>query len=191
AHSGSKYSDEEWSEYVEMLQVRTNETPTEWMNRIWSRLQYFRENDLLPTNCKKYLEARKLITYWSEVNGFYKSYAPEIGIAICFSCNQLVYTGKRTKNIENYNHIGMERHWASHCTGNTFCGVSYYEYLLKIEQKAIYGYHYDNEYALQRYGIWMQNAIKKIERAREVGRKIRACTIIQRRWLEIFYKPEG
>ncbi|RHZ75338.1 hypothetical protein Glove_216g16 [Diversispora epigaea] len=40
-------------------------------------------------NNKKYLEARKLITYWSDVNGFYKSYTPEIGIAICFSCNQL------------------------------------------------------------------------------------------------------
>ena len=99
-------------EFCSMGIVSSNETPTEWMNRIWTRLQYFRENDLLPTNSKKYLEA-KLITYWSNVNKFYKSYAPEIGIAICFSCNQLVYIGKRTKNTGNYNHIGMERHWAS------------------------------------------------------------------------------
>ncbi|CAG8856781.1 40621_t:CDS:1, partial [Gigaspora margarita] len=150
-------------EYLKMGNVSSNETPTEWINRIWSRLQYFKENDLLSTNSKKYLKARKLIIYWSKVNGFYKSYAPEIGIAICFSCNQLVYTGKRTKNIGNYNHIGMERHWATHCTGNSFCNVSYDEYLLRVEQKAIYGYNYNNEYALQRYGIWMQNAIKKIE----------------------------
>ncbi|CAG8764373.1 31060_t:CDS:2 [Gigaspora margarita] len=79
--------------------------------------------------------------------------------------------------------IGIEKHWATHCKENSFCNG--------VEQKAIYGYNYDNEYALQQYGIWMQNAIKKIECAREVGRKIQACTIIQRRWLEIFYKPEG
>ncbi|CAG8832239.1 1293_t:CDS:2, partial [Gigaspora margarita] len=27
AHGGSKCSDEEWSKYIEMPQVRTNETP--------------------------------------------------------------------------------------------------------------------------------------------------------------------
>ena len=83
----------------------------------------------------------------AEVNGFWKNYAPEIGIAICFSCNQLVYTGKRNKNIGNYNNIEMERHWATHCTGNTFCDISYDEYLLKIEQKSISEYDFDNEYA--------------------------------------------
>ncbi|CAG8789899.1 1707_t:CDS:2, partial [Gigaspora margarita] len=91
------------SEYVEMPQVRTNETPSDG------------------------------------------SYAPEIGMAICFFCNQLVYTGKRTKNIGNYNHIGIERHWASHCMGNSYCGVSYNEYLLKIKKKSISGYDYDND----------------------------------------------
>ncbi|CAG8628383.1 8777_t:CDS:2 [Gigaspora margarita] len=121
AHGGSKCSDEEWSEYVEMPQVRTNETPCEWMKRIWER--------------------------------FTSSYAPEIGIAIYFSCNQLVYTSKRTKNIGNYNYIGMERHWASHCMGNSYCGVSYDEYLLKIKKKSISGYDYDNEYALHHYKL--------------------------------------
>ena len=70
---GTNCTDAKWNELLEMGIVSSNETPTEWMNRIWTRLQYFRENDLLPTNSKKYLEARKLITYWSEVNGFYKS----------------------------------------------------------------------------------------------------------------------
>ncbi|CAG8661967.1 4320_t:CDS:2, partial [Paraglomus occultum] len=28
----------------------------------------------------------------------------------------LVYTGQRKKNIGNYNHIGMERHWKFSCT---------------------------------------------------------------------------
>ena len=76
-----------------MSQVHTNETPSEWMKQIWHHLQYFRENNLLPSYSKKYLEARKIIRYWSEINRFYQSYASEIGIAICFSCNQLVYTG--------------------------------------------------------------------------------------------------
>ena len=81
----------------------------------------------------------------------------------------------------------MERHWASHCTGNSFCGVNYDEYLLKIEQKSISGYIYDNEYALHRYQLWEQNAIKKVKRAREIGKKIRACTIIQRKFIEYYY----
>src|SRR6185312_5297499 len=129
-----------------MPQVRIGETPGEWKERIWERLMYFRENGLLPSQSKKYLEARKLIRF---PDG--SSYAPEIGIAICFSCDQLVYTGKRTKNIGNYNHIGMEKHWASHCMGNAYCGVKYNEYLLKIEQKSISRYDFDNEYALHRY----------------------------------------
>src|SRR5207244_3614627 len=87
--------------------------------------------------------------------------------------------------------IGMERHWASHCTGNCFCGVSYDDYLLKIEQKAISGYNFDNEFALHRYGLWMSNAIKKVKRAREIGRKIRACITIQRKVVEWIYHPDG
>ncbi|CAG8856567.1 1779_t:CDS:1, partial [Gigaspora margarita] len=47
-HGGSKYLNKEWSEYVEMPQVHTNETPSEWMKWIWECLTYFRENDLLP-----------------------------------------------------------------------------------------------------------------------------------------------
>jgi len=182
-----------------MPQVHAHETPSEWKKRIWSRLQYFRNNDLLPITSKKYLEARKEIRYWSDVNGFWKSYSPAIGIAICFSCNQLVYTGEMSRNTENhswrqaflgYNHIGIERHWSTHCTGNNFCDIKYEEYL-EIEQKSKLGYNYDNEYVVYRYGLWMQNAIKKVERAREVGKKIRACTIIQRKFIEFMYRPDG
>ncbi|RHZ49062.1 hypothetical protein Glove_534g4 [Diversispora epigaea] len=84
----------------------------------------------------------------------------------------------------------MERHWASHCTGNTFCGVNYDEYL-KIKQKSNSTYNFDNEYALHRYKLWMQNAIKKVERAREIGRKIQACITIQRKFIEFMYRPDG
>ncbi|CAG8845955.1 10033_t:CDS:2, partial [Gigaspora margarita] len=136
-HSGSKYSNEEWSEYVEMHQVHTNETP---------------KNDLLPIESKKYLEARRLIQLLNS-----SSYASEIGIAIYFSCDQLVYIGQRKKNIGNYNHIEMERHWKFLCTGNKFCG----------------------------------NAIKKIEHARKIGKKIQAVKVIQQKWLEYFYRSDS
>ncbi|RIB10382.1 hypothetical protein C2G38_2264839 [Gigaspora rosea] len=145
-----------------------------------------RENNLLPNVSKKYLEARRLIRLPNS-----GSYAPEIGIAICFSCDQLVYTGQRKKNIENYNYIGMERHWKFSCTGNKYCGVTYNEYLLKVKKKSISGYNYDNEYVLHRYELWMQNAIKKTKRAREIGKKIQACIIIQRKFIEYYYRPDG
>ncbi|CAG8833481.1 44103_t:CDS:2, partial [Gigaspora margarita] len=144
-HGSSKCSNDEWSEYVEMPQVRTNKTPSEWMKRIWPRLQYFRENNLLSN--KRYFEARKEILLWNGIRRCYDSYAPEIGIAICFSCNKLIYVGQRTKNIGNYNYIGIEKHWATHCTGNSFCSRSW--------------------------------------------KKIKACTIIQRKFIEYYYCPDG
>ncbi|CAG8772498.1 43714_t:CDS:2, partial [Gigaspora margarita] len=45
---------------------------------------------------------------------------------------------------------------------------------IEIKKKSISGYDYDNKYALHRYGLWIQNAIKKIECAREIGKKIQA-----------------
>ncbi|CAG8852606.1 23731_t:CDS:2, partial [Gigaspora margarita] len=113
------------------------------------------ENDLLPN--KRYFEARKEILLWNGIRRYYNSYVPEIGFAICFSYNKLIYVGQQTKNIGNYNHIGIEKHWPIHCTGNSFCN----------------------------------NAIKKIEHAREVGQKIRACTIIQRKFIEYYYRPDS
>ncbi|CAG8641489.1 645_t:CDS:1 [Paraglomus occultum] len=151
---GTDCTDAEWDEYIEMPQVCTNKTPSEWMKRIWARLTYFRENDLLPNQSKKYLEARKLIRF---PNG--GSYAPEIGIAICFSCDRLVYTGQRKKNIGNYNHIGMERHWKFACAGNKYCGVNYEKYS-EIKQKSNFKRNYDEEYALHRYELWEWNAMQ-------------------------------
>ncbi|RIB09074.1 hypothetical protein C2G38_2209879 [Gigaspora rosea] len=130
---GTDCTNAECIEYCNMPQIRDNETPSEWMKRIWERLTYFRENNLLPNVSKKYLEARRLIRLPNS-----GSYAPKIGIAICFS-------------------------W----------------------------YNYDNEYALHRYELWMQNAIKKTKRAREIGKKIQACIIIQRKFIEYYYRPDG
>ena len=47
-----EFSDEEWNEYYRIEIVRSNETPSEWMNRILPHLIYFKENDLLPNGVK-------------------------------------------------------------------------------------------------------------------------------------------
>ncbi|CAG8773490.1 10279_t:CDS:1 [Gigaspora margarita] len=179
-------TDAEWIEYCNISQIHDNKTPSKWMKQIWECLTYFRKNNLLPNKSKIYFEARRLIRLLNS-----SSYASEIGIAICFSCDQLVYTGQKKKNIGNYNYIGIERHWKFLCTSNKYCGVSYDEYLLKVKKKSISGYNYDNEYALHRYGLWMQNAIKKTKRAREIGKKIQACTIIQHKLIEYYYRSNG
>ncbi|CAG8809358.1 28323_t:CDS:2, partial [Gigaspora margarita] len=89
-------TDVEWIEYCNMPQIHDNETP---------------KNNLLPIESKKYLEARKLIQLLNS-----SSYAPEIRIAICFSCDY-----------------------------NKYCGVNYNKYLLKVKKKSISGYDYDNK----------------------------------------------
>ncbi|CAG8837881.1 32067_t:CDS:2, partial [Gigaspora margarita] len=80
ANSGSKCSNEEWSEYVKIPQVHTNETPSD----------------------KKYLEARKLIQLPNS-----GSYTSEIGIAICFSCDQL----NAIKKIKHAREIELAQHY--------------------------------------------------------------------------------
>ncbi|RHZ69235.1 hypothetical protein Glove_286g20 [Diversispora epigaea] len=185
AHGGSNCTDAEWDEYVRYV----------WVMFVIMKLQYFRKNDLLPTESKKYLEARKLVLVPTLVEIPQKS---KINFGNMYTCDQLIYTGERTANIGNYNHIGMERHWKFSCSGNKYCGVNYDEYL-KIKQKSNSAYsgasvstlNFDDMYALHRYKLWMQNAIRKIEHAREVGRKIQACITIQRKFIEWYYRPSG
>src|SRR5437016_13598512 len=90
---GTNCTDAEWDEILEMSIVSLNETPTDWMERIWERLTYFRENDLLPYNSKKYLEARKIITYWPRLMDFGKTMHLKLELP---SASLVVYTGKRT-----------------------------------------------------------------------------------------------
>ncbi|CAG8595391.1 1189_t:CDS:1 [Paraglomus occultum] len=172
-----RYTPEEWVEYCWMPQVRINETPAEWKERIWGRLTYFKENDLLPIESKKYFNARKLIRF---PDG--SSYAPTIGIAICLSCNELVYTGKSIKTIES--------HWKAACTGNKYCELKYGDFL-KIKHKHESDRTFDDTRALHYYELWISNAIRRLKRAREVGKKIQACIKIQRKILEWIYRPDG
>ena len=54
----------------------------------------------------------------------------------------------------------------------------------------------DNPYSFDshcryHYEIWMKNATTKLKRALVAGNKIRAVNIIQTKWLEYMYRPEG
>src|SRR3954470_9560385 len=86
---GFKGSYEQYSEYCVMHCIKDGETPTEWMNRIWERLNYFR-------SIKYYVYSEEECFYATKVakdNLAQNKFSPYCGIAICFSCNQLVYTG--------------------------------------------------------------------------------------------------
>ncbi|RHZ81500.1 hypothetical protein Glove_120g9 [Diversispora epigaea] len=50
---------------------------------------------------------------------------------------------------------------------------------------------YSNIGSIRRYELWIQNAIRRVKRAREIGRKIRDVKVIQEKWLEYFYRPDG
>ncbi|CAI2166169.1 3921_t:CDS:2 [Funneliformis geosporum] len=107
----------EYYEYVGLHHIKTNETPAEWKERIWKRLEYFRK--------------QRFHVYFEE-HAFYGSKLKiidgstiyqECGIAICFSCDQLVYLGfRRKKEYIDFREAcqGMCQHWATHCTGNSF-----------------------------------------------------------------------
>ena len=42
--SGDRYED--YVEYIRMHYIKNGETPTEWKNRIWDRLMYFRREKI-------------------------------------------------------------------------------------------------------------------------------------------------
>ena len=68
--------------------------------------------------------------------------------------------------------------------------MNYKEYM-ELKDKSRDNIPYFTKIAIDRYEMWLSNAIKRVERAREIGKKIRACTIIQRKFIEYMYKPNG
>ena len=183
-YPGTNLTFDEWDEYCAMPQIQDNETPSEWKERIWPRLQYFRDNNILPESGKKYLKGRKIIYSWDNSTD-----SIENGIAICLSCDQLVYIGKNI-NTGNYYHSGIEKHWRNSCSGNKFCGLDYSKYLETI-QKPKSTRSINEKHALYLYRLWQCNAIRKIRYAKKIGKKIWACIIIQRKILEWLYHPKN
>ncbi|CAH1766573.1 2779_t:CDS:2, partial [Entrophospora sp. SA101] len=84
----------------------------------------------------------------------------------------------------------MDKHWSTNCTGNAYCDISYKDYI-ELKSRSETSNSYFEKEAIRRYELWMQNAIRRVKHAREIGRKIRAVNVIQQKWLEYFYRPDG
>ncbi|RHZ82837.1 hypothetical protein Glove_103g249 [Diversispora epigaea] len=176
-------NDIEWRDNCQFPVIRKGETPSDWMKRIWDQLMNYRKNNCLVKSHKRYMVARKMLYLWEGDLGS----AFEVNIAICHSCNQLVYVDRKCIYGE-YHGSTIEKHWSTKCTGNAYCDISYKDY---IELKSEASNSYFEKEAIRHYELWMQNAIRRVKRAREIGRKIRAVKVIQQKWLELFYRPEG
>ncbi|GET02974.1 hypothetical protein GLOIN_2v1736264 [Rhizophagus clarus] len=138
---------EEHIEYIGMRCIFDTETPSEWRNRIWDRLMYFRNKKYYTFGEKDCFYARKASSHLVDGQKIYPFY----GMAICYSCNELIYLGiehlsvgvrcvynalegkfitEKFRDISfNRTHWGMYQHWATACTGNRFCKLNFKEYM--------------------------------------------------------------
>jgi hypothetical protein len=136
---------EEYCEYCSLHLIRDGETPADWKNRIWDRLMKYRNGKGYGCGEKNCFYAYKLVTIGGHI------YANECGIAICYSCDQLVYLGigrlsmgerlvydglvgqfktEKFRDISFHGaHFGMFQHWATTCTGNSFRKINFEDYI--------------------------------------------------------------
>ncbi|CAG8733540.1 19242_t:CDS:2, partial [Racocetra persica] len=89
--------DIEWRDNCRFLVIYKGETPSDWKIRIWNQLTNYKNNNRLTDDKKQYLIARKIKYLWKGD----LSYAVDVSIAICHSCNELVYSkiGRGMKRI--------------------------------------------------------------------------------------------
>ncbi|CAG8850369.1 29459_t:CDS:1, partial [Racocetra persica] len=59
---------------------------------------------------------------------------------------------------------------STNCTGNAYCDISYKDYI-ELKSKFEVSNSYFEKEAIHRYELWMQNAIRRVKRAREIGKK--------------------
>ncbi|PKK62483.1 hypothetical protein RhiirC2_790311 [Rhizophagus irregularis] len=145
--SGFEGTYEEYVEYRDLHYIMDGETPSEWRNRIWDRLMYFRNKKYYTYDEKDCFYARKASSHLVDGQKIY----PFCGMAICYSCNELIYLGiehlsvgvrcvynglegkfitEKFKDISfNGVHWGIYQHWATACTGNKFCKLIFEEYM--------------------------------------------------------------
>ncbi|RHZ84710.1 hypothetical protein Glove_78g203 [Diversispora epigaea] len=139
----------------------------------------------LAGSMKRYIIANKMKYLWEGDLG----HAVGVNIAICYSCNKLVYSNIECKyGICHF----MDKHWSTNCIGNAYYDISFRDYIeFKNKLKSGLINSFDEKQAIRRYELWTQNAIRRVKRAREIGRKIRAINIIAQKWLEYMYRPDG
>ena len=78
-----------------MHHIMDGETSSEWRNRIWDRLMYFQNNKYYTYGEKDCFYADKRKTYLDDG----QTYSLKCGMAICYSCNQVVYLGIQSLSI--------------------------------------------------------------------------------------------
>ncbi|CAG8798540.1 11412_t:CDS:1, partial [Racocetra persica] len=67
----------------------------------------------------------------------------------------------------------IDEHWGTNCTENAYCDISYKDYIELKSRSEVSNSYFEKE-AIHRYELWMQNVIRRVKRAREIGKKIRA-----------------
>jgi hypothetical protein len=159
-----------------MHYIKNGETPTEWKNRIWDRLMYFRREKIHMYEKEDCFYAYKESPHLVDGQKYFKP----CGIAICFSCDQLVYLGisrlstverreynalegkyttTKSRNISFNGKCGMYQHWATACTGNKFCNLNYKDYMEMGQLIPS-----DDWMAFHKYDLQMMNPFGKFSR---------------------------
>ncbi|CAG8850176.1 15345_t:CDS:2, partial [Racocetra persica] len=61
----------------------------------------------------------------------------------------------------------------TNCIGNAYCDISYKDYMELKNRSEVSNSYFEKE-AIHHYELWMQNTIRRVKRAKEIGEKIRA-----------------
>ncbi|CAG8753047.1 35356_t:CDS:1, partial [Gigaspora margarita] len=118
-------------------------------------------------------------------------YSAGVSIAIYHSCNELIYN-KIGRGYECWHPYFMNVHWSTNCIGNAFCDMSFKEYMeLRNKPETGLTNPFYVKRGIHRYELWLKKAIKRVQRAREITKKTLTSTIIQRKWVEYMYLPDG
>ncbi|CAG8758091.1 12313_t:CDS:1, partial [Racocetra persica] len=149
--------DIEWRDNCRFLVIHKDETPSDWKTRIWDQLTNYKNNNRLTDDKKRYLIIRKMKYLWKDD----LSHAVGVSIAICYSCNELVYS-KIGREYEYRFHHFMNEHWSTNCTGNAYCDISYKDYMELKSKSEVSNFYFEKE-AIHRYELWMQNAIRRVK----------------------------
>ncbi|CAI2186561.1 13056_t:CDS:2 [Funneliformis geosporum] len=182
---------EEHIEYIGMRHIENSETPTEWKNRIWNRLMYFRNKKYYTYGEEDCFYAHKALPHL--VDG--QTYSPKCERYV-YNCMEGKFKTEKFRYISfNGAHWGMYQHWATACTGNKFCKLNFEEYmeikkLILLDQwmsfhqiiqfgkfrrrnpytvltciKDKFGIHADNK--LYSYALWLENVSRRIRHIRQ------------------------
>ncbi|CAG8785681.1 19199_t:CDS:1, partial [Racocetra persica] len=93
-------------------------------------------------------------------------HAVDVSIAICHSCNELVYSKIGHGYEYGFRHF-IDKHWGTNCTENAYCDISYKDYI-ELKSRSKVSNSYFKKEAIRCYELWMQNAVRKVKCAREI-----------------------